>query len=106
MTTHQREHYWHQQLTHWVDSGLSGAAFCKQHALSYHQFTYWRRKQLDAEATPGHPTAPAGFARVAALAPSQRPGAAELTLTLPNGITITGLHTDNVVLLGALLRQL
>lgn len=36
--------YWQQTLSDWQDSDLSGAAFCRQRSLSYHQFGYWRRK--------------------------------------------------------------
>lgn len=100
MTHQERTLYWQQHVDHWRDSGLSGAAFCKQFDLPYHQFTYWHRKfetvsiELDQ---------PSGFARVTCL-PSQSFG--ELTLTLPSGLAITGLHAGNVELLGSILRQL
>jgi hypothetical protein len=64
MTTDQRQLYWQQQLADWRISELSGAAFCKQYALSYHQFSYWRRKLAGDE--PAQPEGPAGFARVTA----------------------------------------
>ncbi|WP_151705497.1 IS66 family insertion sequence element accessory protein TnpA [Nitrincola alkalilacustris] len=103
MTTHERQQYWQQQMADWQASNLSGAAFCKQHALSYHQFVYWRQKLLNDEDTPPE-VKKVGFARVA---PLQSPGsAAELTLSLPGGVSITGLHAGNIDLLGAILRQL
>ncbi len=66
----------------------------------YHQFAYWRKKfeqPVDSDSLPG-------FARVTMPAPV----AAEvgLTLTLPNGITLSGLHLGNIDLLGAIMRQL
>lgn len=100
MTHQERTHHWQQQVDLWRDSGLSGATFCKQFDLSYHQFIYWRRKfeevgsELDQHS---------GFTRVTRLAPQV---CGELTLTLPSGLTITGLHAGNVELLGSILRQL
>lgn len=102
MTTQQRQQYWQQQLADWRASERSGAAFCKQYALSYHQFSYWRRKLAGDE--PAQPEVPPGFARVTATQDLSAPTA--LTLTLPGGIAITGLHAGNVELLGAILRQL
>lgn len=96
MTAQSRETFWQQQLLDWQDSGLSGIAFCSQQNLSYHQFTYWRRKLADGAASKA-----VGFARVAMV-----PVPMELTLTLPGGIAITGLHAGNVGLLGAILGQL
>jgi len=103
MTMQQRTHYWQQQLDAWLDSGLSGAAFCKQYELTYHQFTYWRGKLLTADAAPYQSDKSTGFVQVT---PMPHTTTSELTLTLPGGIAITGLHADNVDVLGAILRQL
>ncbi len=102
MTKQERTEHWQQHVEHWRDSGLSGVAFCKQHELSYHQFTYWRRKLQEDGREPGQPPS-SGFARVTCL-PSQPVG--ELALALPGGLTITGLYAGNIELLGAILRQL
>ena len=45
-----------------------------------------------------------GFVRVAMPAPVGTE--VGLTLTLPNGITLSGLHPGNIDLLGAIMRQL
>lgn len=94
--------YWQQQIRDWQASRLSGAAFCKQQALSYHQFVYWRRKLTPSAAAPAASTP--GFVRVTPIQPEQ--ATTELTLSLPGGIAITGLHAGNIALLGAILRQL
>jgi hypothetical protein len=96
MTTSTREAFWQQHLFDWQGSGLSGAAFCLRQNLSYHQFTYWRRKLVEGSASKT-----VGFARVAMMSTSM-----ELTLTLPGGMAITGLHAGNVALLGSILGQL
>ncbi|WP_409525726.1 IS66 family insertion sequence element accessory protein TnpA [Nitrincola sp. MINF-07-Sa-05] len=102
MTTHERQQYWQQQMADWQASNLSGAAFCKQHALSYHQFVYWRQKLTHDDHA--QPDVVAGFAKVTPLQSSHSP--AELTLSLPGGVSITGLHAGNINLLGSILRQL
>lgn len=104
MSTQQRADFWHEQIRAWQVSGLSGQAFCKQHDLSYHRFVYWRKKQQDTTGAerPAHAT---GFAQVTTR--NQLTGAqAGLTLSLPNGMSISGLHADNIGLLGTILEQL
>jgi hypothetical protein len=97
MTTSTREAFWQQHLFDWQGSGLSGAAFCLRQNLSYHQFTYWRRKLAEGSASKA-----VGFARATVM----HVASMELTLTLPGGMAITGLHAGNVALLGAILEQL
>lgn len=100
MTRTERHHFWQQTLADWVDSGLSGAAFCREHALGYYQFSYWRKKlRGQAESQGG-----AGFTRVAPMADADT--ADGLTVSLPGGVSITGLHAGNVKLLSAVLSQL
>lgn len=102
MTSQQRADYWREQITTWQASGLSGQVFCQQQQLTYHQFVYWRQKyRIDH---PPHDCS-AGFASVIADIPRTE-ASAELTLSLPNGLVITGLNSSNVTLLGAILRQL
>ena len=98
MTTQERVHFWHEQSTIWRSSGLSGQAFCNRNDLAYHQFIYWRAKQDKARTDPQDTAV--GFARVA---PSR---SVSTTLSLPNGVLITGLHSGNIDLLGPLLGQL
>lgn len=102
MTTQERAHFWHEQITTWRSSGLSGQAFCNRQDLAYHQFIYWRAKQDKTSAD--RQDSAVGFARVA---PSRAVSTdSELTLSLPNGVSIAGLHAGNIDLLGPLLRQL
>ena len=100
MTTQERADFWQQQITAWLDTGLSGHVFCKSQALVYHQFAYWRKKLEQ----PAAPDSLPGFARVTMPAPVATE--VGLMLTLPNGITLSGLHLGNIDLLGAIMRQL
>ena len=98
MTTEQRRAFWSEKMAAWKASGLSGQAFCQQHELTYHQFGYWRRKLQDQE------QAPSGFARVVAAT-----GAAPSTglrVSLPSGLSISGIDAGNIALVGEILRQL
>lgn len=108
MSNTDRTRYWEEQLTAWQASSASGQAFCKEQGLVYHQFTYWRRKLLandnEIEADKN-----AGFIQVTPAPRRSEPSAyseSALTVSLPGGIAITGLHAGNVALLGDILRQL
>jgi hypothetical protein len=106
MTPTKRAHVWQQHITDWQASGVSGSAYCKQQSLIYHQFVYWRRKLNTIEAPPTSEEAQAnsGFARVVSVpGPDTTEG---LTVSLPGGVSINGLHAGNIELLGAVLRQL
>jgi len=102
MTQTERKQTWQQRITDWQASGLSGAAYCKQESLVYHRFVYWRQKLTGSEEPSKSVQTRSGFARVA---PVPDAGAG-LTVSLPGGVSITGLHAGNIELLGALLRQL
>ena len=44
MSTQTYQQYWQEQLEQCQALALSGAAYCKQHNLSYYKFVYWRKK--------------------------------------------------------------
>jgi hypothetical protein len=60
-----RVSFWTQHLQDWQRSGLSQAAYVRQHQLPLARFGYWKRK-LDSDATR------TGFVRVT-VAPSTAP---------------------------------
>jgi hypothetical protein len=106
MTPAERGRTSQRHITDWQVSGVSGSLYCKQQSLIYHQFVYWRRKLSAIKAYPNQEEAKAnsGFARVVSV-----PGAGAiegLTVSLPGGVSIAGLHAGNIELLGAVLRQL
>ena len=41
----QNEQFWIEQIKLKRESGLSRAAYCKKHDLSYHTFAYWEQKK-------------------------------------------------------------
>jgi hypothetical protein len=106
MTPTKRAHVWQQHITDWEASGVSGSAYCKQQSLVYHQFVYWRRKLALTDDSLEQEQAATGFARVVS-GPVVSTGRVDgLTVSLPGGVSITGLHAGNIELLGAVLRQM
>jgi len=94
--------YWHQQVDHWQASGLSQAQFCKTHQLTYHRFIYWRQKIESVEGSQIVKNRTGGFASVT-VHPQRE---TELSLSLPNGMVVRGIHAGNVRVLSQLLDQL
>ena len=43
----EKEQYWASHIADWRASGLSQAAYCKQHYLSKSTFGHWKRKLAD-----------------------------------------------------------
>jgi hypothetical protein len=104
-TQANRHTQWQQHITAWQQSGLSQAAFCKAHQLSYHQFLYWRQK-LEHQATDS-PSAQAKQLIPVHCVPEATAIAAEgLSLILPNGVRIHGIGSTNLTLACQLVAQL
>jgi len=102
MTDPDLHQFWQKALSDWRVSGLSGAAYCKQQSLVYHRFVYWNQKlNRNPDDKAGSRS---GFARVATVPGDSK--ADGLTISLPGGVSITGLNAGNIELLGAVLRQL
>jgi hypothetical protein len=88
--------YWQGQINCWRTSGKSQASFCKTRELSYHRFTYWRRKFEERRSEPG------GFA----LVKYQDAGTSHLSVALPNGLVVQGIGADNLGVARDLLESL
>jgi hypothetical protein len=49
----QRRRQWEKRIARWRGSGLSMAAYCREHEVNYAQLVWWRRHlQRDAAAQP------------------------------------------------------
>jgi hypothetical protein len=88
--------YWQGHINCWRTSGESQASFCKAHELSYHRFTYWRRKFDERRSERG------GFA----LVKYQDAGVSHLSVALPNGLVVQGIGADNLGVARELLESL
>jgi hypothetical protein len=92
----QLAEYWQGQINSWRTCRESQASFCKAHDLSYHRFTYWRRK-LDERHTKSR-----GFA----LVKYRSEGTSNLSVALPNGLVVQGIAADNLAVARQLLESL
>lgn len=94
--------HWRQHIDDWRHSGLSQQAFCRNQDLKYHQFHYWRKKLSRTS----HQEAPS---RSSALVPVryQPPSpVGDLSVYLPNGMSVRGITSDNLALVAQLLEVL
>jgi len=94
--------YWQQQIQAWERSGQSQTAYCRSNELSYHRFGYWRRKILSLVDRPSNDRV-SGFVPVTV---HSRVATNDLSLTLPNGLVLQGITTDNLPLVDQLLARL
>ena len=46
----QKRAYWKHQIESWRSSGKTQLAFCQEHELKFHQFTYWKKRFVQTEA--------------------------------------------------------
>ena len=41
--------YWKRHIESWRSSGLTQTAYCHQHELKAHQFTYWKKRFVQTD---------------------------------------------------------
>ncbi len=91
--------YWGRHIQSWQQTGKTQSSYCRTHDLNYHRFTYWRRKL----STPGKGARQAvirsGFV---AVKPASQVST-NLIATLPNGVILQGICTDNLSVVKQLL---
>ena len=96
---------WLEHIEAWKQSGLSQAQYCRTHNISSKSFYYWKCKahHASAPATTVRATT-SGFA-VAQLETvvTTHQG---LSITLPDGITLSDIHASNVHVAAQLLEVL
>lgn len=92
--------YWRKQIEAWRASNLSQHDFCKRRSLSYSQFQYWRHKLRRVTPADEDALQRSGFV---AVEPQRMEAAAELTVVLPNGVELRGVHDGNVSVVERLL---
>ena len=100
----QAKHFWSEHLEQWQSSGLSQAAYCRNHDLCQQKFSY-RKRQANVFCN-AKPDGSTGFAHVE-VNPlvSSLPGVG-LSLRFNEAICIEGITTDNLMLVQPLLSLL
>ncbi len=83
MTREERLTYWQGIINEYTDSGLGGAAFCREHGINPGRFYHWRRRLTDSN----HCNESGGgfFELIPCASPNNR---ATIHVQLPNGIAI------------------
>lgn len=94
----QRRRKWQRRVARWRASGVSMAAYCRRHGLSYWLFVRWRQR-LERTVTPASP-----LTLIPVVAPTPSGGA--ITIRLPDGIGIEVKPGFDAGVLSALIRAL
>ena len=95
-----RSDYWHHHIQAWQQTDKTQSSYCRAHDLNYHRFTYWRRKLLAPDTSSRQVVPRSSFVPVKAVSPGV---CSHLTATLPNGVILQGITTDNLFLVKQLL---
>ena len=45
----QKRTLWKQHIENWRSSGITQKAYCRQHDLKGHQFTYWKKRFVQTD---------------------------------------------------------
>lgn len=116
-STIDKHTFWQQRVNAWLESGLPQAVWCRQNNVKADQFWYWKKK-LSGASTPAVQTEDVGGQKAAtaetsafipvAIAPTapERVLPSCLTVALPSGLSISGINTANIFLVGRLIEAL
>ena len=96
--------YWSQQVQSWKKTNQSQSDYCRAHDLSYHRFTYWRRK-LSGQASRTR-TAVQRSAFVPVKPHDSSVDTEGLTAILPNGVVLRGITERHLAVAKQLLGLL
>jgi hypothetical protein len=95
--------HWASHIQSWQKTQQSQSAYCRDHELNYHRFTYWRRKLIKQASPARHPAQRSGFIPVE---PCSSVATQSLTATLPNGVLLQGISASNLTVVKQLLGLL
>lgn len=93
----QRRRHWEKRIARWRTSGLSMAAYCREHEVNYAQLVWWRRHLQRDVASP-----PLTLIPVVAPGPSRCP----IVIRLTGGIGIEVERRFDAELLSAVVQAL
>lgn len=99
-TQSENQAYWQKHVQQWQSSGLSQAAYCREHQLDQNKLSYHKRKPL-GEAVP---TQSNGFVSVQLAQNVQ--SVDTLTLHFVNGTHLSGITSQNVTVVKQLMEAL
>ena len=82
MTKQERSAYWQGLISKQIDSGLTGAAFCREHQINPGRFYHWRRRFRNEESRDRH------LGAFVELVPYEKKSSAGIRIRLGNGMSI------------------
>jgi len=101
----QAKSFWLDHVEQWHSSGLSQAAYCRQHDLCQQKFSCHKRKAITVDDKVNIVPSP-GFARVQVDSFIAAGSSTGLSLRLIDGTCIEGISEHNLILLKPLLAAL
>ncbi len=108
-SSQQQHSVWTEHLQNQRKSGLTRKAYCEANKLNYHQFGYWKKKALSNK-TPNNkskPSIPSGSqSKFLAVNVGTPPVSADLTISLPNGVVLSGINDGNHTLAASMVGKL
>ncbi|WP_422448561.1 MULTISPECIES: IS66 family insertion sequence element accessory protein TnpA [unclassified Endozoicomonas] len=99
---------WLQRIEAWHDSGLSQKAWCRQNGVRPSQLGYWKKKLWAGNAPASSSNTRTAFVPVSLAQRQDQTGQASsvLTVSLPNGLSVSGIDHNNLTLAGQLIGLL
>lgn len=96
----QLKQQWQQRLQSWRESGLSQKQWCEQNNVRQPQFWYWKKKLEEASVTQERNQTVSSFVPVALTPAStiQEAKPTSLSISLPNGLSVSGIDHSNLTL--------
>jgi len=91
--------YWSRHIKSWQQADTTRSSYCRTHNLDYHRFTYWRRKLNPSGKGARQAVIRSSFVPVKSVPQVFT----NLTATLPNGVILQGISTDNLPVVKQLL---
>jgi len=92
-TREEKRVYWASHVKEWKASGETQSGYCRRHRLKAYQLTYWKHVLESNSSTDQTPTC-SGFVAVQVANPQPQ----GLTIRLPNGLRLEGVHAENLTL--------
>ncbi len=103
----EKRTYWANHVKQWQVSGDTQSDYCRHHQLKLHQLVYWKQvfnNNPDNNKDKSKPNNTRGFVVVNVTPAVTNATTSDLTLQLPNGLRIDGIHANNLDLIQEILR--
>jgi len=102
--TSQQKQVWSEHVKRQPRSNLSQRAYCEKHKINLRQFGYWKRVSESKATLPvKNASRPARANKFVPVQLTTRTSYQALTVTLANGVSITGIDENNLRLVSLLL---